>query len=78
MNQNLPEGMTEEEVRAIAEYYDNLTEEEWLALDEEAENREGYSWVQVPTELMPAIRKLLAEHDEQQRKLALKTKRKAR
>ena len=66
--------MTEDEVRELAEYFDNLTEEEWLAEEEEAEHREGFSWVQVPTDLMPEIRRLLYEYDQRKPKAGGKTR----
>ena len=51
----------QEELRRIAEFYDSLTDEEWVAHDEYAYEREGYTDLIVPSELMPSIRNLIAQ-----------------
>lgn len=52
---NLPAGWCEDEIRQIAEFYDSLTEEEWIAHEEAAYEREGYTHLTVPTELLGAV-----------------------
>jgi hypothetical protein len=58
--QNLPPGWTEEGIRELAEYYDNLTEQEQAAEVEAALAREGQTVMVVPTDLVPEIRKLIS------------------
>lgn len=53
----------QEELRRIAEYHDLLTEEEWVAHYEYAYEREGYTDLIVPSDLMPSIRTLIAQAD---------------
>ena len=43
-----------------------LTDEEWAAEDEAAFNDPNNAVMVIPKELVPAVRKLLAEHSEQQ------------
>jgi hypothetical protein len=78
MKPNLPDGWTEKELQEIAEHYDNQTEEEAIAEAEEAYARKGYSWVQIPTALMPEIYKLLASYNEQQAQPNKPSKRRAK
>ena len=52
---NIPAGWCEDELRQIAEFYDSLTEEEWIAHEEAAYEREGYTHLTVPTELVGAV-----------------------
>ena len=57
--QRLPKGWTEEKIRKLAEYHDNLTEDEQVAEIEAAMNAEGETLIAVPTELIPEILKLI-------------------
>ena len=52
---NLPAGWCEDEIRQIAEFYDSLTEEEWISHYEYDYEREGYTHLTVPTELLGAV-----------------------
>ena len=62
--QEFPPGWDEEKVRDLAEYYDNQSDEEAIAEAQAAIESEGQTLVMVPTELMPAIRALLAKHQQ--------------
>jgi hypothetical protein len=62
MTSGFPEGWDEQRVRRVLEHYDNQTEEEALAEDESAYEDQRESTVEVPVELMPAVRKLIARH----------------
>jgi hypothetical protein len=55
-----PEGWDEERVRRVLEHYEEQSEEEAVAEDEAALDMPGQSLVEVPTELVPAVRELLA------------------
>ena len=52
---NIPAGWSEDELRQIAEFYDSLTEEERIAHEEAAYEREGYTHLTIPTELVGAV-----------------------
>ncbi len=58
--QRSPCGWDEKRVRKVLEHYENQTEEEAVAEDEAAYQTEGQTVMIVPTDLVPAIRKLLA------------------
>ena len=64
----MPKGWTEDELRAIAEYYDNQTEDEALAEDEAAYADPNSSVIVVPTELLPEINRLLAAYNDRNRR----------
>jgi hypothetical protein len=57
--QRLPKGWTEEQIRKLAEYHDNLTEEEQAAEIGAALNDAHQTVMVVPTELVPEIVKLI-------------------
>jgi hypothetical protein len=57
--QKPPPGWTEEGIRKLAAYYDNMTEEQQAAEIEAAFAQKGQTLMMVPTELVPEIRKLI-------------------
>jgi hypothetical protein len=57
--QKLPRGWTEASIRRLAEYHDNLSEEEQIAEIDGAFDAKGQTLIMVPTELVPAIVKLI-------------------
>ena len=56
-----PPGWDEEKVRRVLEYYEHQTEEEAVAEDEAAYEQEGLSMMEVPRELVPKVRQLVAQ-----------------
>jgi len=58
--QNFPAGWDEERVRRVLAHYEKQTEEEAVAEDEAAYEAEGQTVMIVPSDLVPAIRQLLA------------------
>jgi len=56
-----PKGWDEERVKRVLDYYENQTEEEALAEDEAAWEDTLQTFVEVPNELVPAVRELLAK-----------------
>ena len=63
MAQNrFPEGWDEQRVRRVLEHYEHQTEDEAVAEDEAAYEDRTESMVQVPVELVPAVRELIAKH----------------
>jgi hypothetical protein len=59
--QKLPRGWTQERVRKLAEYYDNQTDDEQAAEIDAALHAEGTTVMVVPTEMVPAIVKLITK-----------------
>jgi len=59
--QAYPAGWDEERIRKLAEHYDNQAEDEQVGEHEAAFLAEGQTVMVVPTELVPAIVKLISE-----------------
>ena len=57
-----PPGWSEERVRRVLEYYENQTEDEAVAEDEAAFEDQNQTIMEIPNELVPAVRELLAKH----------------
>ena len=57
-----PPGWDEERVKQVLAHYESQTEEEALAEDEAAYEAEGQTTMEVPTELVPKVRELIANH----------------
>jgi len=58
----LPQGWDEERVRRVLTHYEEQTEEEAVAEDEAMFAEPSQTVMEVPTELVPAIRELIAKH----------------
>ncbi len=58
-----PRGWDNDRAKRLAEHYESLSEAEQVAEDEAAaQERAGHVIIEVPEELLPAIRQLLAGH----------------
>lgn len=57
-----PTGWDEERVRRVLAYYEQQTEEEAVAEDEAAFEDHNKTVMDVPLELVPVIRELIARH----------------
>ena len=57
-----PDGWDEERVRKVLAHYEEQSEDEAVAEDEAAYEDRTHSLVEVPVELVPAVRRLLAKH----------------
>ncbi len=57
-----PNGWDEERVKRVLEHYETQTEEEAVAEDEAAWEEPSQTFVQVPNELVPAVRELIAKN----------------
>lgn len=58
-----PAGWDAERVRRLIDHYEGMSDDELAAEDDAAaEDRPGYTVVAVPSELLPAVRQLLAGH----------------
>jgi hypothetical protein len=56
-----PAGWDEERVRRILAHYEDQTEEEAVAEDEAAYDDPNQAMIEVPRELIPAVRELIAK-----------------
>lgn len=57
-----PEGWDEARVRRILEHYETQTEEEAVAEDEAAFEQRDQTVMEVPNDLVPTVRGLIAKH----------------
>ena len=63
MRQNkFPQGWDLERVKRVLFHYESQSEEEAVAEDEAAFETPGQTIMEVPSELVPEIRKLIAKH----------------
>jgi len=63
MKQNrFPPGWDEERVKRVLVHYESQTEEEAVAEDEAACEAADQTIMEVPTELVPKVRELIAKH----------------
>jgi type II secretory pathway component PulC len=63
MNQNkLPPGWDADRVKRVLAHYESQSEEEAVAEDEAASETVGQTVMEVPTEIVPAVRELIAKH----------------
>lgn len=56
-----PAGWDEERVRRVLEHYESQTDEEAVAEDEAAYETTTHTVMEVPVELVPAVRELIAK-----------------
>ncbi len=59
-----PPGWDEERVREVLAYYEVQSEDEAVAEDESAFEKGSRTVIEVPNELVPAIRELIPRHQE--------------
>ena len=62
-----PAGWDESRVRRVLKHYEQQTEEQAAAEDEAAFESAGQTFMEVPTKLVPTIRKLIAKHKTSRR-----------
>jgi hypothetical protein len=68
MKQNcFPTGWDIERVRRVIAHYERLSEEKAVAQDEAAYEKPGQSMIEVPSELIPKIRNLIAQKQSEKR-----------
>ncbi len=58
---NYPPGWDESRVKRVIEHYESQTEYESLAEDEAARETPGHTFMEVPNELVPVVRELIAK-----------------
>lgn len=59
---NFPPGWSEERVRDILAYYESQTEAEAVAEDEAAYEDAGQTVMEIPNDLVPVVRAIIALH----------------
>ncbi|MBI5039680.1 MAG: hypothetical protein HZB57_00220 [Gammaproteobacteria bacterium] len=57
-----PPGWDETRVKDVIAHYESQTEAEAVAEDEAAFDAEGQTVMEIPTELVPQVRELIAKH----------------
>ncbi len=57
-----PPGWDVERVNKVIAHYESLSEEEAVAEDEAAFEEKGQTVMEVPTEIVPVVRELIAKH----------------
>jgi hypothetical protein len=62
-----PSGWDEKKVRRVLKHYEQQTEEEAVAEDEAAYEDSTQAIMEVPRELVPSIRELIAKHKRTRR-----------
>ena len=65
MKQQFPPGWDEARVRRVLQHYDNQTEQEAIAEDEAAFEAPTHTVMEVPVELVPAIREMIARRERE-------------
>ena len=59
-----PPGWDESRVRRVIDYYEAQCEDEALADDEAVFSGRDHTLMEIPADLVPAIRKLIAKHNQ--------------
>ena len=59
-----PAGWDKERVRSVLEHYENQIGEEAVAEDKAAFENEHDTLIEIPSELVPAVRELIAKHQQ--------------
>ena len=57
-----PTGWDEKRVKEVLTHYESQTEEEAVAEDEAAFEAAGQTVMEIPTDLVPKVRELIAKH----------------
>jgi hypothetical protein len=58
----LPPGWRRKSIREVIDYYDHQTDEQGAAEIETTPAAAGTTWMSVPTELVPAVARLIEDH----------------
>ena len=62
MKTKYPPGWDKKRVQKVLEQYESQSEEEALAEDEAACEQDGQTTIDIPSELVPMVRELIAKH----------------
>jgi hypothetical protein len=58
--QSFPPGWDQDRVKKLIAHYDRMSEDELIAEDEASQEAEGQTMMMVPTDLVPAVREMIA------------------
>lgn len=61
-NNQFPSGWNEDKVKQVIDFYDNQTEDEAVIEDEAIEKTSEQTTMQIPHNLVPAVRELIARN----------------
>ena len=64
---HFPTGWNEERVKRVIQHYESQSDDEGVAEDEAAFELPGQTFIEVPSELVPAVRELIAKRKTAQR-----------
>lgn len=64
-NNQLPPGWDEDKIRRVLAHYENQTDEDATTEDAAAFLENGHTMMEVPVELVPLIRELIAQYQAQ-------------
>jgi hypothetical protein len=62
-----PKGWDNEKTRKVIALYERQTEDDAVAEDEAVFAHQSYTVIEVPKELLPAIREMIAKHQSQRK-----------
>lgn len=63
-SKKFPPGWDESRVQSVLDYYESQSEEEALAEDEAAYEDDGQTVMEVPSDLVPKVRELIAKYEQ--------------
>lgn len=66
-NNRFPDGWNEERIRNVLAYYEGQSEDDAVAEDEAAFADVSQSMMEIPNELVPSVRDLIADYMQQHR-----------
>jgi len=72
---SFPKGWDEERVKQVLSHYENQTEEEAVAEDEAAWEDSSRTFIEIPNELVPVVRELIAKREDQSSRQTERSKR---
>jgi hypothetical protein len=58
--QKFPPGWDQDRVQKLIAHYDRMSDDELIAEDEASQETEGQTMMMVPTDLVPAVREMIA------------------
>ncbi|MEM8963509.1 MAG: hypothetical protein AAGD38_18645 [Acidobacteriota bacterium] len=61
-----PPGWNGQRVREVLDYYESQTDEEAVTEHEQALSSPEHTLMEIPVELLPVVRQLIAEHQREQ------------
>jgi hypothetical protein len=61
---NFPPGWNEERVKSVLSHYERQTDEEAVAEDEATFVDQTQTYMEVPVDLVPVVRELIAKHKQ--------------